>query len=307
MIMPRRSNDLVAAAKSVLTNDVWTHVRIGGIGEIAVRRAADEAGFARWVKPPLGRAVWNDDWRRTGGLLLTGLMVLLLTTATTATTATTTSATALWLVGAMTASAVPAPSPSATVTWAALLPILPALTPLLVLALPVAAAAWNVVGPIYCVIRLSVSAAVVTRGWCRIRRVFGFRGGTRRLLDRLTAAGIAVRIRIGGARLGFGIGFLARATATAGRTTRFGHCMEKKSAAKLGLIGGRCSYVARSSRASWSAVYCTRSGNPCPVPRTAGGAGCCLTLHPVWSDSPRRATLRQAFNRHGDRWVSGRR
>ena len=190
-------------------------------------------------------------------------------------------------------------------TGPALLAVLTPLTPLVVLTLPVAAASRNVVGPIYRVIRLSVSAAVVTRRWRLVRRLIDFRGRTRRILHGRIAVGVAVRIRIGRARLGFGISFLARATATAGRTTGFGHCMEKKNAAKLGRIGGRCSYVARSSRASWSAVYCTRSGNPCPVPRTAGGAGCCLTLHPVWSDSPRRATLRQALKRHGDRLASG--
>ena len=277
MIVPRRCNNLVAAAKSILTHDVRTHVCIGGISEIAVRRAADEAGLARWVEPPFGRAVRNDDRGRTSGLLLSRLMVVLLTASATATASTTASTTAsLWLVAALAAPAVPAPTPSATVSGPALTTLAP-LTALVVLSLPVAAALLTVFGPIHRVIRLSISPnTIVTRHWRRVRCSIGFRCRTRSVPYGFAAVGIAVWIRIGGARLGFRIGLLARATAAAGRTSRFVHCVEKKDGAELGLIGGRCSYVARSSRASWSAVYCTRSGNPCPVPRTAGGAHYCI-------------------------------
>jgi len=119
--------------------------------------------------------------------------------------------------------------------------------------------------------------------------------------------GLAIWVRLG-IRRSIGIGIGARTAAAAGRTTfvhvywqggndgavrnrrsvgcswrchavaRYGLSGRLATASKreVGSTGGRYMEVARSSRASWSAVNYTRSENHCPAPRTAGGAHYCL-------------------------------
>ena len=112
MIMSGGRDDLVTSAQAVLTNHVWTDIGVRRIGEVAVGRATDESGLARWIEPAFGRAIGNNDRWRSRGLCFTRLMLMLVLVST-ATAATTT---ALRLIATVTASAIPPPSPPATIS-----------------------------------------------------------------------------------------------------------------------------------------------------------------------------------------------
>jgi len=95
VIMSRRRQNLVAAAEHELSHYLRRHVRITGLGEVAVGRAANESAFALRVEPALSFAVGNDRSERRPLSLISAigarsalLLLLLSTAAATATTAT---------------------------------------------------------------------------------------------------------------------------------------------------------------------------------------------------------------------------
>src|ERR1700674_3569995 len=60
MIMPGGREHLVAPSQHVLPHDIRGHVRIARLGEIAVRRPADEPALALRIEPPRGLPIGND-------------------------------------------------------------------------------------------------------------------------------------------------------------------------------------------------------------------------------------------------------
>jgi len=99
----RRRQNLVAAAQHELSHYLRRHVRITGLGEVAVGRPANESAFALRVEPALRFAVRNDRSERRALSLISAigagstllLLLLLSATATPAATATLSAASAL--------------------------------------------------------------------------------------------------------------------------------------------------------------------------------------------------------------------
>jgi hypothetical protein len=80
---------LVATPQHVLTHDVRRHVSIAGLGQIAVRGAANEATFALRIEPACGFSIryhWSD-WC-AGSLLFAAASTSTATATVTATSST---------------------------------------------------------------------------------------------------------------------------------------------------------------------------------------------------------------------------
>jgi len=94
VIVTGRRQNFVTAAQHVLPHDLRRHVRIARLGEVAVRRPADEAAFALWVEPARSFSI-RDHWSERCALSLIAAwpaLLLLLVAATSTAAATTTSA-----------------------------------------------------------------------------------------------------------------------------------------------------------------------------------------------------------------------
>jgi len=97
----RRRQNLVAAAQHELSHYLRRHVRITGLGEVAVGRPANESAFALRVEPALRFAVRNDRSERRALSLISAigagstLLLLLLLSATATPAATLSAASAL--------------------------------------------------------------------------------------------------------------------------------------------------------------------------------------------------------------------
>lgn len=74
-------------------------------------------------------------------------------------------------------------------------------------------------------------------------------------------------------RCAIGAAVDALSAVTPGRDTTVQDGYATASKRKLGAIAGHCVIVARSSRASWSAVNCTRSEYPARRPALLAGRG----------------------------------
>jgi len=103
VIVSRGRQNFVAAAEHVLSHCLRRHVRIPGLGEVAVGRPANKSAFALRVEPALRFAVRNDRSERRALSLISAigagstllLLLLLSATATPAATATLSAASAL--------------------------------------------------------------------------------------------------------------------------------------------------------------------------------------------------------------------
>jgi hypothetical protein len=64
VIMARRRENLITATQHELSHDLWRHIRISRLREIAVRCATNETALALRIEPTGGFTVWNDrsDW-----------------------------------------------------------------------------------------------------------------------------------------------------------------------------------------------------------------------------------------------------
>jgi hypothetical protein len=72
MIVAGGGEDFVAAAQHVLPHDLRRHVRITGLGEVAVRGAANEAALTLRIEPTRRLAIGNyrRHWRALSAALL---------------------------------------------------------------------------------------------------------------------------------------------------------------------------------------------------------------------------------------------
>jgi hypothetical protein len=125
MIVARRRENLITATQHVLSHDLRRYVRIAGLGEIAVRGAADEAAFSLRIEPACCLSIRNDRRDRrtlTSALLLAAWCVGLPTTATTATTAALPTASALIATATSIVTVIALARMSATAAIALLLP-----------------------------------------------------------------------------------------------------------------------------------------------------------------------------------------
>jgi hypothetical protein len=90
VIVSRGRQNFVAAAEHILSHCLRRHVRITGLGEVAVCRAANKSALALRVEPALRFAVGNDRSERRALSLISaigaGSALLLLLLSSTATT-----------------------------------------------------------------------------------------------------------------------------------------------------------------------------------------------------------------------------
>jgi len=70
MVAAGGRHDGVAAAKAVLPDKIRSHVRVAGVGEVAVARATDEPTITRRIEPPERLRVGDDRRDRLLRLLL---------------------------------------------------------------------------------------------------------------------------------------------------------------------------------------------------------------------------------------------
>jgi hypothetical protein len=103
--MSRRGENFVAAAQHVLPHDLCRHIRVTGLGQVAVCRAADETAFALRIEPACRLSIWNDWCERRARILFAARSALLSTALSTLAALATLSAAALSAASALVASA----------------------------------------------------------------------------------------------------------------------------------------------------------------------------------------------------------